>query len=123
MIKNQKSKMSFKSNDGQLECYIDIKTQGDVSEYFSSEYKNVFNQNSIEEISERIEQEIQKQTYQTVEKSKELGIDFLGIGLEMYRKHPKEWQAYKDTWQTSSYKTIPVHVNSTVNIQNTGVLQ
>ncbi len=123
IIKDQQSKISFKENQGVWECYIDITAEGDISEYLSSGYKNIFNEESILEITKLLEREIEKQVNVAVDKSKELEVDFLEIGLEMYRKHPKQWKNYKETWDKGSYRDLPVRVGATVNIQNTGVLQ
>lgn len=123
MIKSQQSKISFTENEGKWEGYIHITTEGDITEYISSSYKNISDKESILEITKLLEEEIEKQVSIAVNKSKELEVDFLGVGLEMYRKHPKQWKNYQDTWETGSYKDLPIHVSSTVNIQNTGILQ
>ncbi|WP_069999331.1 Ger(x)C family spore germination protein [Cellulosilyticum sp. I15G10I2] len=123
MIKEQESKIAFKENNGSWECYINITTTGDIKEYVSTDDKNILNEQSISKITEILKQEIEKQVNVAVNKSKELEVDFLEIGLEMYRKHPKQWKNYKDTWDKGAYKNLPIHVSATVNIQNTGVLQ
>ena len=50
-------------------------------------------------------------------------MDFLNIGLEMYRKHPSEWDKYKEEWDVSGYKAIPIEIIPTVTIHNTGALK
>jgi hypothetical protein len=115
--------MHFRQNNGKLECTVDIDVKGDIIEYLSSENKNIFNEKSIAEIKEILQKEIERQVSLTVDKTKELGIDFLGIGLEMYRKHPRQWKVYRETWNKGTYKNIPIYVEGTVDIQNTGILQ
>lgn len=123
MIKEQKSKVSFNEQNGKEECSIDIEVEGDITEYLSSNSKNIFNEQSIVEITGLLENEIEKQIRKTIDKSKELNTDFLGIGLEMYRKHPKRWQVYKERWNNGVYRDLPIHIKTTINIQNTGILQ
>jgi len=123
MIKDQKSKIHFKENNGKLEANIDLTVKGDIIEYLSSNNKNIFNEESITEITQQLKQEIIRQTNLVIDKSQSLGVDFLGIGLEMYRKDPKQWKNYKDTWNEGDYKDFPIHVDTTVNIQNTGILE
>jgi Ger(x)C family germination protein len=122
-IKEQQSKLKFKKDSGTWSCDIDVDVKGDITEYLSSEDKNIFNEESIKEITKLLEKEITRQMDVTLEKSKQLGIDFLGVGLEMYRKHPKEWKNYKETWNEGAYKALPIQLNTTVDIQNTGTLQ
>jgi Ger(x)C family germination protein len=122
-IKEQESKLKFKKDGGTWSCDIDVDVKGDITEYLSSEDKNIFNEESIKEITKLLEKEITRQMDVTLEKSKQLGIDFLGVGLEMYRKHPKEWKNYKETWHEGAYKALPIQLNTTVDIQNTGTLQ
>lgn len=122
MIKDQTSKISFKENQGEWECVIDLVTEGDISEYLSTGSQNIFNTESIQEITALLQNEIEKQVAIAIKKSQELSVDFLGIGLEMYRKHPEQWKNYKETWE-NTYSSFPIHVNTTTNIQNTGVLQ
>ncbi|MDF2613480.1 MAG: Ger(x)C family spore germination protein [Clostridia bacterium] len=123
MIKEQQSKIHFKENNGKYESTIDLTIKGDITEYLSSENKNIFNGESIKEITKLLEEEINRQASVAVDKSKSLGIDFLGIGLEMYRKEPKQWEIYKSEWNKGAYKDFLIHVDSTVNIQNTGILE
>lgn len=123
MIKEQQSKIHFEDENGKLQCYIDLTVKGDITEYLSSNSKNIFNEESIKEITKLLEQEITRQATLAVDKSQSLGVDFLGIGLEMYRKTPKQWKDYKEKWNEGTYKDFPIHVDSTVNIQNTGILE
>lgn len=123
MIKDQKSKMYFRENEGRLECYMDITTRGDIIEYLSSDYKNIFNEQNILEVTRLLEEEIEKQVNTALNRSKDLNTDFMEIGIEMYRKHPKIWSNFKEIWDKGAYQDFPVHVKSTVNIQNTGILQ
>lgn len=123
VIKHQESKISFRENQGEVECYVKITTRGDIREYVSTDYKSIFNEDSLLKISNLLQEEVEKQVNVAINKSKELDTDFLGIGLEMYRKHPKQWKNYKERWHSGAYRNIPVHVSADINIQNTGTLQ
>lgn len=122
-IDEQKSKVKFTDDNGKWTCHIQLDVTGDITEYLSSENNNIFSSHKVNEITQLLEQQITRQATVAVEKSQALNVDFLNIGLEMYRKHPKKWKAYADSWHTTSYKDFPIQINTTINIQNTGVLQ
>lgn len=123
VVRNQKSKIKFEPTADGLVCNIEITADGDLSEYVSMPNNNIFNKQSIEEIRQLLEKEIDRQVQLTIDKSKIISTDFLQIGLELYRYHPKWWVNYAQGWQEGGYVNMPVNVKSRVRIKNTGVLQ
>lgn len=123
IIKKQKSKIKFEKTSKGLICKVEIMTDGALSEYVSMPGSNIFNKESLEEMETLLEQEIDRQVQVTIDKSKEIETDFLQIGLELYRQHPKWWAEYEKEWQKGGYTNIPIEIKSSVNIRNTGVLQ
>lgn len=125
-IDEEKSKISFKQDQEDKETWhaeIEITTRGNITEFVSSQQKELFNESSMKEIGHLIEQEINRQVNESITYSKERNIDMFNIGLEMYRKHPKEWRYYEDTWATTGYINMPIKLITTVTIHNTGMLE
>ena len=122
-IESQTSKISFNDKEGRWVVDIDIKTEGNITEFVFSNQNILFNEQSIKEISELIQNELTRQIRTCIDYSKEINVDFLNIGLEMYRKHPSEWDKYKEEWDVSGYKAIPIEIIPTVTIHNTGALK
>lgn len=122
-IEEEESKISFNANNGEWCAEIEIKVKGNITEFVSSEQNELFNESSIREIGSLIKAEINKQTQESIVYSKEINVDFLNIGLEMYRKHPKVWESYKNQWLITGYKNIPIKVVTIVTIHNTGMLE
>lgn len=122
-IEEETSKIKFNKNANGMVCNILIDTKGSIIEYVSLSDQSIFNEQSIQEITQLIQQEINNQIQVTLNKSKEMNIDFLKIGLEMYRKHPKEWKDYSDNWNNGAYKNFPINVLTNITIKNTGIIE
>lgn len=122
-IDGEQSRISFKENDGVWHAQIQIQVRGNITEFVSSNQDELFNESSIKEIGYLIEQEINRQIQESITYSKETNIDLFNIGLEMYRKHPKQWEHYKDTWTATGYINMPIEIVTTVMIHNTGMLE
>ena len=123
VIENERAKISFDVNGKSPVANIEILTKGDITEYISTDTINIFDNQDIEEIKKLLQQEIQQQVKVAVDKSKEINTDFLNIGLEMYRKHPKLWTNYKQNWEVQGYKNLPIQIQVTPTIKNTGILE
>ncbi len=122
-IKNQTSKTSFDNKDGEWTANLDINVEGNITEFTFLSPNILFNEGNIKEISNLIQKEIANQVQKCINYSKKINVDFLNIGLEMYRKHPTEWEKYQDRWEVSAYRDIPIIINATVTIHNTGALK
>lgn len=125
-IDEEKTRINFKQdqqNNGAWYAQIELTAQGNITEFISSQQKEIFNEASMKEIGRLIEEEINRQVNESITYSKEKNIDMFNIGLEMYRKHPKEWKMYEDTWATTGYKNMPIKLITTVTIHNTGMLE
>lgn len=122
-IDGEQSRVSFKENNGIWYAQIQIQVRGNITEFVSSNQDELFNESSMKEIGHLIEQEINRQIQESIAYSKEINIDLFNIGLEMYRKHPKQWEHYKDRWATTGYIDMPIDIITTVTIHNTGMLE
>ena len=125
-IDNQNSRICFEEvggNGSKIEAVIKIEVTGGVVEYSLFEGNVIFEESSMKEINELIQKQIEKEVMQTIDYAKEINVDFLNIGLEMYRTKPDVWEQYKNSWEQEGFKNIPVRVKSEVVINNTGALK
>lgn len=123
IVQKQKSRMKFKNQDGRMVCQIELMLKGYIAEYVSEEDKNIFDKGTINEVEKILEKEVASQAQVALNTAKGYNIDFLNIGKMFYRKHPKMWQKYKDTWETTGFKEFPVEITAKVDIDGTGVLE
>ena len=125
-IDNQNSRICFEEvggNGSKIEAVIKIEVTGGVVEYSLFEGNVIFEESSMKEINELIQKQIEKEVMQTIDYAKEINVDFLNIGLEMYRTKPDVWEQYKNSWEQEGFKNTPVRVKSEVMINNTGALK
>lgn len=120
-IKDEKSKIKFKDTSEGPTCLIEMDVKGSISEYLTESGTNLTKDGTIEEIKTLLAEEIITQVGVGIDKSKEMNIDFLGIGQAMYRKHPKMWAKYKPGWLRETYQNMPISIGVNVDIQNTGI--
>lgn len=120
-IKREKCKLKFNEGPQGIECLIQIEVEGSISEYLSEGRSKLTKNQTIEEVKNLIAQEIIKQINVGLEKSKSLNVDYFGIGQALYRQKPKLWNKYKDSWNTTTYKNIPISIGVDVGIQSTGL--
>lgn len=120
-IKQENSKVKFNDTPDGPECLIEIKTDGSISEYVSDKGMKLTEDGVIDEIKNLLADEIIAQIKLGIDKSKEMNIDFLGIGKEFYRYHPKLWSKYKAEWLDDVYQNMPISIGVNVDIQSTGL--
>ena len=63
---------------------------------------------------------IQQECEVSIQKERELGLDFLGIGRHIEQKNPAYWKTVKDQWE-QKIADFPVFVNVQVKINNSGM--
>lgn len=120
-IKQETSKVRFNETPDGLECLIEIKVNGSISEYLSTNGIKLTQEGVIDEIKGLLAEEIIAQVKIGIDKSKEINMDFLGIGQEFYRHHPKLWRKYQPEWLEHVYKDMPISIGVNVDIQSTGL--
>lgn len=120
-IKDEKSKIKFKDTAEGPSCLIEIDVEGNISEYLTENGTSLTKEGAIEEIKTLLAEEVIAQVGEGIAKSKEMNMDFLGIGQAMYRQHPDMWANYKSDWLTKVYQDIPISIGVTIDIQNTGL--
>lgn len=120
-VKRQQSKLKFGETETGPWCLIEIEVEGNISEYLSEEESKLISPEGLEEVKQAIANEIIKQINVGINKSKEMNMDFLGIGEAFYRQHPKMWMKYQPTWLSTSYRNLPISIGVDVSIQSTGI--
>lgn len=122
-IKDEKSKVKFKDTSNGPECLIEIEVDGSISEYLSENGIKLTESGAIDEIKNLLADEIIAQIELGINKSKEMNMDFLGIGQEFYRHRPRVWAKYKSEWLNDVYQNMPITIEVNVDIQNTGIAE
>lgn len=120
-IKREKSKLKFNEGAQGIECLIQIEVEGNISEYLSEGRPKLTKTETMKEVKNLIAQEIVKQINVGLDKSKEINVDYLGIGQALYRQKPKLWNQYEDSWMTTTYKDMPISIGVDVAVQSTGL--
>ncbi len=123
ILQHASSRKKFREVDGKMSLVIELDIDGDIAEYISNQTSNIFNTQSMAEIKRLVEEEIIRQAFIAIDKSRELNVDFMHIGLAMYRKEPDMWEHYKHTWDEIGYRTFPIWINVDATIDNTGIIQ
>lgn len=120
-VKREQSKLKFGENSEGPWCLLEIKAEGNISEYLSEDNEKLISPQTLQEVKGLIANEIIKQINVGIDKSKEMNTDFLGIGESFYRQHPKMWMKYQPTWLSTTYKNLPISIGVDVSIQSTGI--
>ena len=116
-VRKKKTKIEF-SDEGNVVAKIDITLRGNITEGLSAMNNKIFEKKSIEEIESILINKTNEQIRNIVKKEEEMGVDFLKIGLELYRKKPDLWNKYQDSQQD-----MKILLNTNVIIENTGVIE
>ncbi|MEG0318440.1 MAG: Ger(x)C family spore germination protein [Niameybacter sp.] len=120
-VKREKSKLKFGDTPEGPWCLIEIEAEGSISEYLSTGDDKLIDHQTIEEVKTLIAEEIVKQVELGIVKSKEMNVDFLGIGEAFYRQKPALWMKYQPTWLATTYQKMPISIGVNVAIQSTGL--
>ncbi len=121
ILERCKRKVKFAEIEGQMSVIIEIRASGDIAEYHPK--NGVLTQEDVDEIQVLLQNELVRQASGAVNKAKELNVDFLGIGQQMYRKYVKLWADYEATWEADGFRQMPVYLDVSVEAENTGVFQ
>jgi len=74
----------------------------------------------MKEAEKRFAKVIKKECELSIQKERELGLDFLGIGRHIEQKNPAYWKTVKDQWE-AKIKDFPVSLDIQVMIDHSGM--
>ncbi|MCM3704649.1 MULTISPECIES: Ger(x)C family spore germination protein [Cytobacillus] len=74
---------------------------------------------NIVEVQKYLNEQVQKELQQTVDKVQELGPDVFGIGEHLHREFPYWWKSQKDEWD-DNFKETNVTVKAKIRIRSLG---
>jgi spore germination protein KC len=116
------TKYKVKGNDGTIGLQYQIKASIAVDEVMGlkeqlSETEWVDLMKGAEKSFAKV---IQKECELSIQKERELGLDFLGIGRHIEQKNPAYWKTVKDQWE-QKIADFPVSLDVQVTIHNSGM--
>ncbi|WP_165442876.1 Ger(x)C family spore germination protein [Senegalia massiliensis] len=85
-----------------VECDIDIKKT-----------------DNIKELENTLEKQVKSYMNLSIKKAKKLKSDVFGFGLELHRKHPKEFKELRDNWE-DEFSNLDININVKSKITGTG---
>lgn len=117
-IDTSNSNIKINAKDpNQIDIAVHIETKGSIAEMFGS--KSLLNETYIEEIEQKINEQIKHLVTGTIKKAQEeFKVDFLGFSNELRIKHYPVWKNIKDNWDRGdnlfSKSNITVSANSEI---------
>lgn len=113
-IKKLETEINPTLDGNQLEAYLKIEIEGTLAD-------NTTNRNINDQWISKVEEEVSNQTEKSVRLTlnklqKVIKTDISGIGLETYRKYPKQWKNVQSEWNeifSNADIMIDVHTNIT----------
>lgn len=113
-IKKSETKIKPTLVGNQLKAHLNIEIEGTLADNMT---KSNINEQWISKIEKEVSNQVEKYVRLTLDKlQKELKTDISGIGLETYRKYPKQWQNIQSEWNeifSNADLIIDVHTNIT----------
>nr|WP_279380842.1 Ger(x)C family spore germination protein [Defluviitalea raffinosedens] len=117
-VSNAKSEMKFMNKDNELSCHITIQAEGNLDEFILD--RNILNVEEIKKVEEAIEKSIKEEVENSLKTLQEkYQADVVGIGKELERQKPKEWEKVKDHWE-EVFETLPISIDVQINIRRIG---
>ena len=118
-ISNIKTTKKVKFINNKPIFYIDIKGVGDIVEVNSK--LNLYNENNIKKLQNKIEKRMKDLCIKGINKTKELKTDVFGFGNLVYKKNPKYFKNIKD-WD-KYFKDIKINIKVDITIKNKGAIK
>ncbi|MCT8976562.1 Ger(x)C family spore germination protein [Clostridium sp. CX1] len=117
-IKNSKSSVKGKVENGKPKIYIDFKASGNVGDVQST--VDVTKTENIRKLEAETEKNMEKNMKEVIERAqKEFQSDIFGFGEAIRRSNPKEWKKVERNWN-NKFKDLSVDINTTVTIKQIG---
>ncbi len=118
-IKNQSRDIKFKDTPEGPTCFIGINVKGDITSYSGEE--NLSDTETVEAVRAALAQAVIEQVQVGIQKAKEMNVDFLRLGVEMYRKDTAMWDIYREAWHEDVFQNMPIEIGVRVVVESTGL--
>ncbi|MHB8073444.1 Ger(x)C family spore germination protein [Desulfosporosinus fructosivorans] len=119
---SSKTKYKVSDNNGAIELKYQIKASIAVDEVLG--LKKQLSETEWLELMKEAEKDfaevIRKECELSIQKERELGLDFLGIGRHIEQKNSKYWKTVKDQWE-EKIADFPVALDVQVKIHHSGM--
>lgn len=121
-VLSSKTKYKVENIEGNIGIRFNIKAAVSINEILGKEEQVDIRgwKQFIEELKPLMAQAIQEECEAAVAKSREQGLDFIGIGRKIEIKNPKYWREIKENWP-QGIKDIPVAYDINVKIEHSGL--
>ena len=116
------TKYKVKANNEKMELQYQIKTSIAIDEILGLK-KQLSGPDWVELVKEAeksFAKVIEKECESSIEKQRELGLDFLGIGRHIEQKNSAYWKTIKDQWE-DKIADFPVSLEVQVTIHHSGM--
>jgi len=116
------TKYKVVDNNGKIELHYQIKTTMAVEEVLGQDEQLSETEwaDLMSEAEKSLAKAIQKECELSIQKEKQLSLDFLGIGRHIEQKNPAYWKTVKDQWE-QEIADFPVSIDVQVTINHTGM--
>jgi len=121
-VLNSTTKYKVKANNGKIELQYQIKTSIAIDEILGLK-KQLSGAEWVEltkEAEKSFAKVIEKECESSINKQRELGLDFLGIGRHIEQKNSTYWKTIKDQWE-KEMADFPVSLEVQVTIHHSGM--
>lgn len=119
-ILRTKSSIKSKIEDGTPKINIKFEMEANIADVECD--TDITSLEEIRKIEKTLENEMKKHIKSSIEKAQSLESDVFGFGLDIYRKHPKEFKKLKDNWD-EEFKNIDVNIDVKAEIKGTGTIK
>lgn len=120
-IFGNKTKVSFTMEQGKPEFTVD--TQTDVALDEVHQELGELKEPEVQQLEKAASDQLAARIAELIKRVQQnYDSDIFGFGNLIYRKDPGLWEQLENQWD-ELFKTVPVHVNSTVNIKNVAYIK
>ncbi|MCF6138487.1 Ger(x)C family spore germination protein [Pseudalkalibacillus berkeleyi] len=115
-VSSAKTDLKTKLENNDVKVHVNVNLVGSTGELKCT---SVIKSERVATYNKKVEKVVLKNIKSTISQLQEDKIDLLGLGNEIYRRHPKQWPKMKKQWpEIFSNAKFEVHVK--MNIKNTG---
>lgn len=118
VVDSAKSKLKTIVQGDSLRIKASISIVGTVGELYCTSLKTAAEQT---EFGQKVAAEVKKNLLSTIELFQNNKIDIIGIGNQMYRKHPALWKKWRGTWG-ERFANSEFDIEVEVNVDSSGMI-